>query len=81
MGRVPRREPRRATNATGLAKFDGKEVPVVLRDCSVGGARLRPLGSVPLPDSFKLTVPMEKIDVTCEVLWRRGSYCGVRFKI
>jgi len=79
MDKTPRAHRRSATNAAGLAKFDGKEVPVVLRDRSPDGAKLRPLGKAALPDTFKLLIPLEKIDVACTVIWRRGSDCGVKF--
>jgi hypothetical protein len=68
------------TNTAGLAKFDGKEVAVLLRDRSEGGARVRGVGSSKLPDRFRLVVPLEKIDTDCVVVWRRGSDCGVKFE-
>jgi hypothetical protein len=71
---------RRPTNAGGLAKFDGKELALMLRDRSEGGARVRPVGSTKLPDRFRLVVPLEKIDSNCVVMWRRGSDCGVKFE-
>jgi hypothetical protein len=79
MDQHPRVHRRIATNAAGLAKFDGREVPVVLRDRSLEGAKLRPLGKSTLPDKFKLVIPLEKIDSICTVVWRRGSDCGVKF--
>ena len=74
------RAPRRPTNVAGLAKFDNKEVTVVLRDRSETGARLRPVSKTQLPESFRLVVPFEKIDTDCVVVWRRGNDCGVRFE-
>jgi hypothetical protein len=79
MEKRPRVNRRSATNSAGLAKFDGKEVPVVLRDRSPEGAKLRPLGKAALPDAFQLVISLEKIDVACTVIWRRGSDCGVKF--
>jgi hypothetical protein len=71
---------RRPTNTAGLAKFDGKEVALLLRDKSESGARIRPVGSSKVPDRFRLVVPMEKIDTDCVVVWRRGNDCGVKFE-
>ena len=76
IARIHRRKP---TNAPGLAKFDAKEVPVFLRDCSLSGARLRSKGTIALPDRFRLVVSFEKIDRECVVVWRRGADCGVTF--
>lgn len=75
--RVP---PRKATNTAGTIEIDGKEFPVVLRDASEAGVRLRVLRQIEVPDRFKLSVPMEKIDAECQVLWRRGKDIGVRFE-
>ena len=79
MSKSPR-APRRPTNVAGLAKFDNKQVTVVLRDRSETGARLRPVSKTQLPNSFRLVVPLEKIDIECVVVWRRGNDCGVRFE-
>lgn len=72
---------RKPTNKAGVIKLDDREVTVVLRDLSDVGARLRPIGSnAEVPDRFQLVVPMEKIDVTCVVVWRRGHDIGVKFE-
>jgi hypothetical protein len=75
-----RNDRRKATNSAGLGRFDGKEVPVFLRDQSASGARLRVMGSMALPERFRLVVQLERIDRNCFVVWRRGSDCGVRFE-
>lgn len=79
MAQTPRLQRRKPTNASGVAKFDGKEVVVLLRDRSESGARLRSTGG-PLPDRFRLVIPLEKINTDCVVVWRRASDCGVRFE-
>ena len=71
---------RKPTNNAGVAKFDGKECPLLLRDLSDGGARLKIIGAAQIPDRFRLIVRMEKIDKPCVVVWRRGSDCGVKFE-
>jgi hypothetical protein len=80
MTKPARAAPRRATNKAGIIKTDGKELTVVLRDLSTVGARLKLVGPGNIPDRFKLVAPMEKIDVECVVMWRRGSDLGVRFE-
>jgi hypothetical protein len=72
---------RKPTNKAGVIKLGDREVTVVLRDISASGARLRPVGSnIEVPDRFQLVAPMEKIDVTCVVVWRRGHDIGVKFE-
>jgi hypothetical protein len=71
---------RKPTNNAGIARFDGKECPLLLRDLSAAGARIRIVGAAQIPDRFRLIVPMEKIDKPCVVVWRRGSDCGVQFE-
>lgn len=71
---------RQLTNRAGTAKAGDKEVTVVLRNMSVDGACVRPVGSGSIPDRFRLVAPMEKIDAQCRVIWRRGRDCGVKFE-
>ncbi len=75
----PRISPRKRTNTAGLIAIDGKECPVVLRDASQAGVRLRLTRPLDLPERFKLSVPMEKIDAECILVWRRGNDIGVKF--
>jgi hypothetical protein len=75
-----RAHPRFARDAAGVAIFDGRAVPVTLRNISEGGACLRLLNAADLPETFLLNVPLAGIKVVCEVRWRRGRDCGVRFK-
>lgn len=71
--------PRKRTNNAGIIDIRGKEYAVVLRDASKAGVRLRLTRPVDLPERFKLSVPMEKIDTECVLVWRRGNDIGVRF--
>jgi len=72
---------RKPKNKAGLIQVSGREHTVVLRDVSKVGARLRPVGNPELPDRFKLIAPMEKLDVECVVIWRKGYDVGVKFEV
>jgi hypothetical protein len=75
-----RAHPRANVNTAGVAIFNGRDVPVMLRNISEGGACLRSMSGASLPETFLLSVPLEQIKVVCEVRWRRGRDLGVRFK-
>jgi hypothetical protein len=78
---TPRSVSRKSTNRAGVIKLEDREVTVVLRDLSPKGARMRTIGSqAELPERFQLIAPLEKIDVTCVVIWRRGHDVGVQFE-
>lgn len=76
-----RAHPRVISHTAGVAIFDGRDVPVILRNVSDGGASLRSTSGVDLPETFLLAVPLERIRAVCEVRWRRGRDLGVRFKV
>ena len=80
MSEQKRQATRRPTNKAGVIRVDGKDHTVVLRDASPAGARLRLLRSVELPERFRFSAPMEKIDAECHVIWRRGNDIGVKFE-
>lgn len=71
---------RRKTNNAGIIKVGAKEVPVLLRDASQTGARVRLVKSCELPDQITLVSAIEKIDRPCVVVWRRGNDIGLRFE-
>jgi hypothetical protein len=75
-----RKSPRHATNRAGIIIVDGKEQAVILRDASETGVRIRSVGTSKIPDRFRLTVAMEKIDAECVVIWRKGNDVGVTFE-
>ncbi|WP_334148542.1 PilZ domain-containing protein [Hyphomicrobium sp.] len=71
---------RRRTNNFGIIKANDKELPVLLRDASRTGARVRLVTPCELPDELTLVSAMEKIDRRCVVVWRRGNDIGLRFE-
>lgn len=75
-----RQAKRRRTNNAGIIKADDKEFPVLLRDASQTGARVRLVKPCGLPDHITLVSAMEKIDRPCVVVWRRGNDIGLRFE-
>src|SRR5882757_43223 len=66
-----RKHPRRRTNAPGT--------PCILENVSDGGAGLRFETNILLPPVFTLSVPAERVDRRCEVMWRDGYRVGVSF--
>lgn len=55
-------------------------VECVIRDMSDTGARLEIASFGPLPQSFTLWLDRDgKVQRTCEIVWRRAYYVGVRF--
>ncbi|WP_295555413.1 PilZ domain-containing protein [uncultured Hyphomicrobium sp.] len=71
---------RRRTNNAGVLKMEDKEVPVLLRDASQTGARVRLVQPCELPDRVTLVSQMEKINAQCVVVWRRGNDLGLKFE-
>lgn len=84
-----RRMKRRATTLPGLITFRNLrlQLPCTIADLSVTGARLNlwPAGrSVignldDLPDEMVLVMRADRMQVACEVRWRRQDSLGVRF--
>lgn len=71
---------RRRTNNAGILKAGDKEFPVLLRDASRTGARVRLVMPCELPDRVTLVAQMEKINAACTVVWRRGNDIGLHFE-
>jgi len=71
---------RRRTNNAGVLKIEDKEFPVLLRDASQTGARVRLVVPCELPDRVTLVSQMEKINTPCVVVWRRGNDLGLKFE-
>jgi len=71
---------RRRTNNAGIIKVGNKEHPVLLRDASATGARVRLVNSVELPERIQFVAAMEKINAPCLVVWRRGNDLGLKFE-
>jgi hypothetical protein len=77
-----RQSPRRRVLKSGVIAFNGRHCTLTctVRDISGTGARIRVQSSVNIPDHFDLIIEMDGIEAECEVMWRRGSDVGVRFK-
>ena len=52
---------------------------VLIRDMSVGGARIQLKGSTDLSGEFNLYIPPEKKHYTASVRWMKGNVVGLRF--
>jgi hypothetical protein len=80
---------RKPSTTTAKILFDGISTPIecVLRDISSTGAQIEMTknkynadGSPDaVPNHFTLLIPLDKIAVDCQSMWRRGSRLGVRF--
>ncbi len=66
---------------SAMISFSGGQATLecVVRDYSATGARLRMQGLGGPPDTFELLIELDGIKVDCEVTWRRGQECGVKF--
>ena len=74
-----RRSVRRASSALGTVYDGSATIPCQLVDISDGGAGMRFTGSPTIPQVFILTVPDEKLQRRCGIVWRRGARIGVQF--
>ena len=77
-----RKHPRIAVvQAATMLRNDGSPLAdCVLRDISVGGARLRVEAIADVPRTFNLLVPRGgKVQRHCELVWQSDSEMGVRF--
>ena len=52
---------------------------VIIKDLSVGGARVQLKSPTDLSGEFNLFVPLEKMLYTGTVRWMKGNVVGVRF--
>ena len=55
-------------------------VDVIVKDLSVGGARIQLKSSTDLSGSFDLFIPPEKMRYTAAVRWMKGNVVGIQFK-
>ena len=74
-----RKSERRASNAPGTVSNGSTSIPCQLVDISSGGAGLLFADSPTIPQVFVLTVPAEKLQRRCGIVWRRGIRIGVQF--
>lgn len=80
---------RKPANTPAKILFDGITTPYecMVRDISSTGAQVEmsktkfnPDGACDIvPNHFTLLIPLDKIAVECQSMWRRGSKLGVRF--
>jgi hypothetical protein len=80
---------RKGRNSPGTILFPGISVPYncLVRDTSSNGARLEMVADKfnqdaatdSVPNHFTLHLPLDRIQVECQSMWRRGSRIGVRF--
>ena len=80
---------RKSRNALGGIVFPGTTVPFscTVLDISSTGARLEMMpdrynakaSTESLPNEFVLLVTLDRIEVDCQSMWRRGSRVGVKF--
>jgi hypothetical protein len=54
-------------------------VDVIIRDLSVGGARIQLKSSTDLSGKFNLYIPPEKMLYTVAVRWMKGNLVGLQF--
>ncbi len=61
-------------------------VPCTVRDTSSTGARLEIIvqrgGNISrdrVPDQFTLFLPLDRLEIDCQVMWRQGNLIGVRY--
>lgn len=76
-----RRALRRRVLKAGLVAYNERHstLSCTVRDISDTGARVRVEGSISAPDTFDLIIQIDGLEASCEVVWRNGSECGVRF--
>jgi PilZ domain len=48
-------------------------------DISKGGAKVATTTAAPLPDRFELSFSQGEQNRSCDVIWRHGRICGVKF--
>ena len=76
-----RKATRTAVSIDGRVIWPGLFQPLSCKivDVTDQGARLETLRSVHLPKTFVLIVDSENSATRVQLVWRRGSYAGVRF--
>ena len=65
---------RRRVLKSGIAASNDRRLTVncTVRDISDTGARLRVEGSMTVPDTFELLIPLDGLEAPCQVVWRKG---------
>lgn len=55
-------------------------VDCVVRDLAEGGAKIKLVNDLMVPNDFQLQIPSDGISVACVVRWRTAQEMGVEFK-
>ncbi|AWN42771.1 PilZ domain-containing protein [Methylobacterium durans] len=56
---------------------DGEQIPCMIRDMSVSGAKLGVARRYQLPETFMLTIAGRNLTCRVQRAWRRGDFVGV----
>ena len=80
---------RKLRNSVGTILFPGITVPYncIIRDTSSTGARIEMIAdkynqdaaTESVPNDFTLFITLDRMQVECQTMWRRGSKMGIRF--
>lgn len=84
-----RHAPRKSFRSAALVRFEGVrcQVSCLVQDISATGAKLRlqlldakPFDpTMALPETFKLVLPNDRLEIDCKLAWRRINDIGVVF--
>lgn len=75
------REERREISWIALIRLqDGTEIPTIVKDISLSGAKLAVPESYALPERFMFKVIGRNFVCAVELAWRWGDYVGVRIE-
>lgn len=75
-----RRSPRHRTVLLAKLKIKGRSFKCVVRDLSLGGAKLRVPAGLRLAGSVAITAPSLGYERAAQVVWQDGSSVGVAFE-
>ena len=71
---------KRVMKGATIAYSNGKlTLPCVVRDFSQTGARLQIHPEQRVPNSFDLIVELDGIEVSCQLVWKKGEFAAVKF--
>ena len=76
-----RKNPRQRTLKAAKIVFHDRRTVLdcTARNLTQEGASLTVGNTVSLPDRFRLTIPADKFDRPCRVVWRKADRVGVQF--
>ncbi len=78
---LPERERRSRVlkGASILNGIDKSEISCTVRNMHENGAELRVPAEAHIPSEFLLYVPIDRTAYRCELRWRAGTRCGLKF--